>query len=466
MQAVLAEINGWYTEPAGPAHHGAQVASFTDLAADGSTACGCWIYSGVYGPDGVNRALRREPSGPYGHGWGFAWPADRRILYNRASARPDGRAWRERKQRVVGRGRGTLDGLDGPTSRSPSARIRAAPGDTGMAPSGRRARNHARRTASEDYVPGAQGRDASAHYDHSIPGGQTRFTRRQTNPPARWFARHDKPLALRAIHASAVRHLPDYRDHTAGGMSRTLSHLSGSSTAFAEVSPSWPASSDSSTAMDHCRASAATVRGGASAPVGAAVRWRSGLHQVAIRFTGGDGRKHGDVVTTYPDSASQLTIHEGSAVGRVVAGRRARRVRRSARARVGGRPSPYASEAGKPAHDAGQRRGRRRPRTGRRRGRSKPGGHGQEGRNSAIGPIPRVIPAARLRRDGVRSGSSRPYRVHGCKACEVACKSGSVPAERALDRNVYDIPPLRRLDLGHVKFSSRRAGWIPGGGNP
>ena len=54
----------------------------------------------------VSRARRQprerivSPEGPYGHGWGFAWPADRRILYNRASARPDGSPWSERKKLV------------------------------------------------------------------------------------------------------------------------------------------------------------------------------------------------------------------------------------------------------------------------------------------------------------------------------------------------------------------------------
>src|SRR6185436_9441118 len=84
----------------GRPHHGPQVKGFTELCDDGSTACGCWIYSGVLGPDGVNRALRREPHGPLAHGWGWAWPADRRILYNRASARPDGAPWSEKKKLV------------------------------------------------------------------------------------------------------------------------------------------------------------------------------------------------------------------------------------------------------------------------------------------------------------------------------------------------------------------------------
>ena len=48
----------------------------------------------------IARRERERRAGPYGHGWGFAWPADRRILYNRASARPDGRPWSERKKLV------------------------------------------------------------------------------------------------------------------------------------------------------------------------------------------------------------------------------------------------------------------------------------------------------------------------------------------------------------------------------
>ena len=71
---------------------------FGDLKADGSTSGGCWIYSGVY--DGENKALKREPKGRYAHGWGYAWPMDRRILYNRASAAPDGTPWSERKKLV------------------------------------------------------------------------------------------------------------------------------------------------------------------------------------------------------------------------------------------------------------------------------------------------------------------------------------------------------------------------------
>lgn len=94
IEEVLQEINGW-TLP-----DKTLVPGFAALKNDGSTACGCWIYSGVFPNPGENRARQRQASGVFGQGWGFAWPADRRIIYNRASARPDGAPWSERKKLV------------------------------------------------------------------------------------------------------------------------------------------------------------------------------------------------------------------------------------------------------------------------------------------------------------------------------------------------------------------------------
>ncbi len=91
-EAVLAEINGYDGL-------GRPLASYEQLNADGSTACGCWIYCGVYA-DGVNQAARRKPAKQQdwvANEWGWAWPANRRILYNRASADRDGKPWSERK---------------------------------------------------------------------------------------------------------------------------------------------------------------------------------------------------------------------------------------------------------------------------------------------------------------------------------------------------------------------------------
>jgi formate dehydrogenase major subunit len=97
-EAILKEING-YTYPA---HD--QLDSAHALKDDGSTACGCWIYTGVYPANDHNQTRSRQPDGPEGPGthlgWGFAWPANRRILYNRASADTAGRPWSTRKQYV------------------------------------------------------------------------------------------------------------------------------------------------------------------------------------------------------------------------------------------------------------------------------------------------------------------------------------------------------------------------------
>ena len=98
-EAVLAEINGRHLT--GPLA-GKQVDSYRELRADGSTLSGCWLYAGVYA-DGVNQAANRAPGGgtsPAASQWGWAWPANRRLIYNRASADPDGRPWSERKRYV------------------------------------------------------------------------------------------------------------------------------------------------------------------------------------------------------------------------------------------------------------------------------------------------------------------------------------------------------------------------------
>jgi formate dehydrogenase major subunit len=78
------------------------VSGFKALRDDGTTACGCWIYSGSYADD-VNQTARRKPAKEQSwvaSEWAWAWPANRRIMYNRASADPDGNPWSERKRYV------------------------------------------------------------------------------------------------------------------------------------------------------------------------------------------------------------------------------------------------------------------------------------------------------------------------------------------------------------------------------
>jgi len=94
-EAILAEISGWRAD-------GELLSSYTELKDDGSTSSGCWIYCGAYA-EGVNQTARRKPAREQnwtGGDWAWAWPANRRILYNRASADPEGRPWSERKALV------------------------------------------------------------------------------------------------------------------------------------------------------------------------------------------------------------------------------------------------------------------------------------------------------------------------------------------------------------------------------
>jgi formate dehydrogenase major subunit len=93
---VLQEVNGYVTAT------GEQLKSFADCKDDGSTASGGWIYTGVCPDKQTNNARARDGrSGDYTRlSWGWAWPANRRTLYNRASADPDGNPWSERKKYV------------------------------------------------------------------------------------------------------------------------------------------------------------------------------------------------------------------------------------------------------------------------------------------------------------------------------------------------------------------------------
>jgi formate dehydrogenase major subunit len=96
-QKVLQEINGYRT--GSPDQH---LAGYDELKDDGSTTCASWIYCGVFPAPGKNLAALRIPNPPEVQGahltWGWTWPANRRVLYNRASADPAGRPWSENKK--------------------------------------------------------------------------------------------------------------------------------------------------------------------------------------------------------------------------------------------------------------------------------------------------------------------------------------------------------------------------------
>lgn len=223
-------------------HGGPDIRHFGDLKNDGSTFCGCWIYSGVY--DGENKANARDPHGRYGHGWGFAWPLDRRILYNRASARPDGRPWSDRKALVwwdddkrewVGH-----DVADFARGKAPdyvpgadAGGDEAIPGDAPfiMHPDG----------LGWLWVPsGLKDGPLPTHYEPLESNVRNPLYAQQSNPAAQKLERPDNPYAdspdARFPHVLTTYRLTEH--HTAGAMTRTLSHLAElQPELFAEISP-------------------------------------------------------------------------------------------------------------------------------------------------------------------------------------------------------------------------------------
>jgi len=83
---------------------GEQLATFAHLRDDGTTSCGNWLYCGTYSEKG-NLSARRDTSDPSGLGfypnWGFSWPANRRVLYNRANCDLNGKPWDSRRKTIA-----------------------------------------------------------------------------------------------------------------------------------------------------------------------------------------------------------------------------------------------------------------------------------------------------------------------------------------------------------------------------
>ena len=82
---------------------GQQLPGFAWLKDDGTTSCGNWIYSGSWTEAG-NQTLRRGTEDPSGQGiyqnWAWSWPANRRVLYNRASCDPAGKPYDPTRKQV------------------------------------------------------------------------------------------------------------------------------------------------------------------------------------------------------------------------------------------------------------------------------------------------------------------------------------------------------------------------------
>ena len=245
--AVLREINGRHL--AGE-RAGELLSTFADMRADGSTAGGCWIYTGVFAGD-VNQAARRKPGGEQSWvapEWGWAWPMNRRILYNRASADPEGRPWSARKAYVwwdeeLSRWTGH-DVPDFPVTKAPS--FRPEPGTGG--PAG---------LAGDDpfimqsdgkgwlYAPsGLLDGPLPAHYEPIESPLRNPLYTQQSNPARETFPRAQnlgnpsppEPGSDVFPFVATTYRLTEH--HTAGGMSRWLPYLAELQPEFfCEVSP-------------------------------------------------------------------------------------------------------------------------------------------------------------------------------------------------------------------------------------
>jgi formate dehydrogenase major subunit len=241
---VLKRINGYDVAT------GKAVSSYLELKDDGSTACGCWIYSGVYA-DGVNQAARRKShtqQGPYDNEWGWTWPANRRVLYNRCSADLDGKPWSERKKLVWWDAeKGEWTGHDVPDFPKTTPPHHVPDADAVGAEALRGDDAFIMQADGKAWLFAPKGlRDGPlpTHYEPHESFVRNPMYGQQANPTRKVYGRADNPsnpdptdgnIEEFPIVLSAAR-LTEH--HTAGGMSRQLPYLSElQPELFVEVSP-------------------------------------------------------------------------------------------------------------------------------------------------------------------------------------------------------------------------------------
>jgi len=240
-EAVLHEINGYTVADRKP------VEGFTALKDDGSTACGCWIYSGAY-KDGVNQTARRKAHWEQNWvapEWAWAWPHNRRMLYNRASADPEGKPWSERKAYVwwdekeqKWTGHDEPDFVHKGPAYRPSKDARGKETISGVDPFIMQADGK-----GWIFVPsGISDGPLPTHYEPQESLMKNPLYGQQCNPlRMEWMRKKDNPYHQPWGDPRFPYLLTTYRlteHHTAGGMSRWLTWLSElQPEAFCEVSP-------------------------------------------------------------------------------------------------------------------------------------------------------------------------------------------------------------------------------------
>jgi formate dehydrogenase major subunit len=240
-EAVLAEIGGHTLEDGKP------ISGYSKLKDDGSTACGCWIYAGAYA-DGVNQPARRKPGREQtwvAPEWGWAWPMNRRLLYNRASADPEGRPWSERKRYIAWdpdakewTGPDVADFVPGrPPDYRPPEHARGVDSISGLDPFIMQADGKGWLFAPSGIVDGP----LPTHYEPEESVARNLLYRQQTNPLRIEIRRRSNPYQRAFCDPRFPFAITTYRvteHHTAGGMTRWLSWLSELiPEMFCEVSP-------------------------------------------------------------------------------------------------------------------------------------------------------------------------------------------------------------------------------------
>ncbi|MDP9823989.1 formate dehydrogenase major subunit [Nocardioides massiliensis] len=243
-EQVLMEINGYEIESKRP------LSAFTEMKDDGSTLGGCWIYTGVFA-DGVNQAHRRKPGSEQSYvapEWGWAWPANRRMLYNRASADPEGRPWSERKKYVWWDEEAQeWTGLDVPDfqkTKPPSYRTPEGAEGTdaieGIDPFIMQGDGKGALYVPQGLIDGPM----PTHYEPVESPFRNPLYGQQSNPTRKEYRRDDNPMnpSPPEEHGDVfpfiftTSRLTEH--HTAGGMSRYLEHLAElQPEMFVEVSP-------------------------------------------------------------------------------------------------------------------------------------------------------------------------------------------------------------------------------------
>jgi formate dehydrogenase major subunit len=324
VEKVMREINGYRIAT------GEHLRDSHEVRGDGTTACGAWIYTGMFPEPGRNLTRRRtpDPANPVSPEWAWAWPNNVRTLYNRASADPSGEPWSERKRLVwwdeaAGRWAGG-DVPNFPVDKPPSYR---APEDA----RGEDAIDGDAPFAMLEYgrseifgVNGTADGPMPTHYEpRESPVGNALYPHVQFNPVLKEWRRRDNPY-----HAAGDAKYPyvvtTYRlteHHAAGAMSRHLPWLAElQPAAFCELSPELAVEKGIrngdwvtvETARGEIEARALVT--GRMQPI----RLGPGrfVHQIGIPYHFGyEGEVRGDSANDLPPLVADpnVTIHEGKA---------------------------------------------------------------------------------------------------------------------------------------------------------